>query len=211
MSKKQKTVVSTLPDIDQAYESRHTYLDAMPADPGAAMSSGTAIEPVRQQPPRSWVPGQAAPVRARRMTGAEVAQVANGLTANATNGQIDGSALAALETVSEKSTPIDRTLAWGIVGLVCIAVCAIVSFAMNQAGLNSTGAWIVFGVSTLISIAVTYQLSNVYSPTGVERFKSGKYTEIRHHEIDSNERISMKKLEIFERVLGVAYATDEDD
>lgn len=47
-----------LPEIDASYENRQAYLQAMPDEPGAAMASSTAVEPLRQQRPATWTPAQ---------------------------------------------------------------------------------------------------------------------------------------------------------
>jgi hypothetical protein len=196
---------STLPEIDPAYQRQAAYQDALPADPGAALGGAEyAIEPVRPPAPKTWTPAPAPTVDP-----AAALRHADHLVAMPTNGEIDAGALRAMETVSERSTPTARAFAFAIVGLIFLVVVAIVSAAMYAAGAPASVAWVLFGLGALIAVGLVYIDAQRYSPTGVERHKAGLYKALRTEEINSQERVALRKLEIYEKVLGAIYGNDK--
>lgn len=150
--------------------------------------------------------------RGVRVEGGHIQRIAESTLAPApTNGEIDGAALRSLETVSEKSTPVDR--AWGVAikSIVIVLVTLWATFALGRAGATALQAGVFFALVTLGGVGFLYWLDYTHSPIGGERHKATLFAGIRHHEIDSNERVSLAKLAAYQKTLEVVYDHNRAD
>ncbi len=145
-----------------------------------------------------------------RIEGAHVQRIAESALQAPTNSEIDAAALRSLETVSEKSTPMDRALATVTKSGAVVAVSLMATYALGVAGAPAWMAAIFFIVVVLGGVGVLYRLDYTYSPIGGERHKADLFAGIRHHEIDSGERIALAKLEAYTRTLEKVYGNDND-
>ena len=140
-----------------------------------------------------------------RVEGAHIQKIAESALQSPTNSELDAAALRSLETVSEKSTPMDRALATVTKSGAIVAVSLMATYALGVAGAPGWVAAIFFIVLVLGGVGTLYKLDAEYSPIGAERFKAAKYASIRHHEIDSNERVSLAKLDAYQKTLERVY------
>lgn len=140
-----------------------------------------------------------------RMEGAHVQRIAESALEAPTNSEIDAAALRSLETVSEKSTPMDRALATVTKSGAVVAVSLMATYALGVAGAPGWVAAIFFIVLVLGGVGTLYRLDAHYSPIGGERRKAELFAGIRHHEIDSNERIALAKLRAYQETLERVY------
>lgn len=122
-----------------------------------------------------------------------------------TNGDIDAHALRALETVSEASTPRDRAVAVRIKSQVVIALSIIVTVALYLAGAPGWLSAAALVVLAVVGVGWVNWLDARYSPIGNERHKTDTYADIRHHEIESNERVALAKLDAYTKTLERVY------
>lgn len=127
-----------------------------------------------------------------------------------TNGDIDAHALRALETVSEASTPKDRALAVRIKSQVVIALSMVATTALYLAGAPGWLSAAALVVLAVVGVGWVNWLDARYSPIGNERHKADLYADIRHHEIDANERVALAKLDAYTKTLEKVYG-DRDD
>lgn len=141
----------------------------------------------------------------------EIVQAANSLALPVTQGEIDGTALRAMETVSERSTPVQRALSVGILAGILVVMGIIVCFVLWLAGAPGSAMLVLFAVVVVVAVVVAYLDGNRFSPTGVERYKAGQYTKIRLSEIASQERIVLAKLNVYERILERVYGSDDPE
>ncbi|TXG77459.1 hypothetical protein E6Q11_02735 [Candidatus Dojkabacteria bacterium] len=187
MTKRQNTPVEI--EIDQGYERRVMALEAAPH----GHVTDYAIEPARPerrpQPPASWVPGPTQTARVQRVQPAQIMRAVETLQQPVQ--RVDDG-----ETVSERSTPVQRALSVGIVAGMFVIVALIVCFAFWLAGAPDSVTYIMFGAAVVLATLLVYFDSNKHSPTGVERFKASQYTKIRLAEIDSDEAVSMAKIQL---------------
>lgn len=146
-----------------------------------------------------------------RIEGAHVQRIAESALQAPTNSEIDAAALRSLETVSEKSTPIDRALGVAIKSGVVVAVALIATYGLGRAGATGGQAAFFFVVVILAGVGVLYWLDYAHSPIGGERHKASLFAGIRHHEIDSNERIALAKLKAYTETLERVYGNDRTD
>lgn len=146
-----------------------------------------------------------------RIEGAHVQRIAESALQAPTNSEIDAAALRSLETVSEKSTPVDRALGVAIKSGVIVAVALIATYGLGRAGATGGQAAFFFVVVILAGVAVLYWLDYTHSPIGGERHKASLFAGIRHHEIDSNERVALAKLEAYTKTLEKVYGGQDDD
>lgn len=145
-----------------------------------------------------------------RIEGAHVQRIAESALQAPTNAEIDATALRSLETVSEKSTPVQRAVGVVIKGGLIIFVASLATFALGRAGATGGQAAFFFVAVILGGVAVLYWLDYSHSPIGGERYKAKLFAGIRHHEIDSNERVALAKLEAYQRTLEKVYGNDND-
>ena len=146
-----------------------------------------------------------------RIEGAHVQRIAECALQNTTNGEIDAAALRSLETVSEKSTPMQRALATVVKSGAVVAVSLMATYALGVAGATGGQAAIFFIVLVLGSVGALYKFDAEFSPIGGERYKAKLFAGIRHHEIDSNERISLAKLRAYQETLERVYGGANHD
>lgn len=116
-------------------------------------------------------------------------------------GEIDGSALRGLETVSEKSTPVMRAQATVLKAAVALAGTAIIAWAMVKAGVDSSIGWAIFCTMLLSALTWLTRSDNIFSPLGVERHKATEYRRIRVEEIRSAERVQVAKINTYMALL----------
>ncbi len=145
-----------------------------------------------------------------RIEGAHVQRIAESALQSPTNSEIDAAALRSLETVSEKSTPMQRALATVTKSGAIVAVSLMATYALGVAGAPGWVAAIFFIVLILGGVGTLYKLDADYSPIGGERHKATLFAGIRHHEIDSNERVALAKLEAYAKTLERVYSHDDD-
>lgn len=145
-----------------------------------------------------------------RIEGAHVQRIAESALQTPTNSEIDAAALRSLETVSEKSTPLDRALATVVKSGAVVAVALMATYAFGVAGAPGWVAAIFFIVLTLGGVGTLYRLDAHYSPIGGERHKATLFANIRHHEIDSNERVALAKLRAYQETLEKVYGGGHD-
>lgn len=146
-----------------------------------------------------------------RIEGAHVQRIAESALQSPTNGEIDAAALRSLETVSEKSTPMDRALATVVKSGAVVAVSLMATYALGVAGATGGQAALFFIVLVLGGVGALYKFDAEFSPIGGERYKAKLFAGIRHHEIDSNERVSLAKLEAYTKTLEKVYGGQNDD
>lgn len=150
--------------------------------------------------------------RGVRVEGAHLQRIAESTLAPApTNGEIDAAALRSLETVSEKSTPVAR--AWGVAikSGVVVVVTLWATYALGRAGATGLQTGLFFALVTLGGVGYLYWLDYSHSPIGGERHKANLFAGIRHHEIDSNERVALAKLSAYTKTLETVYGNDRTD
>lgn len=127
-----------------------------------------------------------------------------------TNGAIDGGALRAMES-GEKSTPLQRNAGAAIVLAAFLVAGLVLAFVLLQAGADD---WIGVGAFVLCAViggVLVYMQVTRYSPAGVELDKTDKYENIRLAEIDSEERIAMRKIDVLEKALEAIYDHNDKD
>lgn len=140
-----------------------------------------------------------------RVEGAHIQRIAESALQSPTNAEIDAAALRSLETVSEKSTPMDRALATVTKSGAIVAVSLMATYALGVAGATGGQAALFFIVLVLGGVGTLYKLDAEYSPIGGERHKATLFAGIRHHEIDSNERVALAKLDAYQKTLERVY------
>lgn len=145
-----------------------------------------------------------------RIEGSHVQRIAESALQTPSNSEIDAAALRSLETVSEKSTPMQRALATVTKSGAIVAVSLMATYALGVAGAPGWVAAIFFIVLILGGVGTLYRLDADYSPIGGERHKATLFAGIRHHEIDSNERVALAKLEAYAKTLERVYGHDDD-
>lgn len=146
-----------------------------------------------------------------RVEGAHVQRIAESALQQPTNGAIDGAALRSLETVSEKSTPVQRALGVVIKGVLVAFVASLATLGLGKAGASGAQAWSFFTIVIVVGVALLYWLDYTHSPIGGERHKAKLFAGIRHHEIEANERVSLAKLEAYQRTLEKVYGGANHD
>lgn len=161
----------------------------------------------------NYVPAVAKAVRQPvvRIEGAHVQRIAESALQQHTNSEIDAAALRSLETVSEKSTPVDRAVGVVIKGGLVVIVAVLATIGLGNAGANSGQTWGFFTILIIAGCAMLYWMDYTHSPIGGERHKAKLFANIRHHEIDANERVSLAKLEAYTRTLEKVYGGHHDD
>lgn len=161
----------------------------------------------------NYVPAVAKAVRQPvvRIEGAHVQRIAESALQQHTNSEIDAAALRSLETVSEKSTPVQRALGVVIKGVLVAFVASLATLGLGKAGASGAQAWSFFVIVIVVGVALLYWLDYLHSPIGGERHKAKLFAGIRHHEIDSNERVSLAKLEAYQRTLEKVYGANHDE
>jgi len=158
-----------------------------------------------------FVPAVMTQRSAVRIDGGHVQRIAESALASPTNGEIDAAALRSLETVSEKSTPVHRAYAVAIKSGVVVVIALFATYAFGVAGAPGWLAAICFIVLILGGVGALYRYDAEFSPIGGERYKARLFADIRHHEIDSNERVSLAKLEAYTATLAKVYGDQNDD
>lgn len=146
-----------------------------------------------------------------RIEGAHVQRIAESALQQHTNSEIDAAALRSLETVSEKSTPVQRAFGVVIKGALVGFVAALATLGLGKAGASGAQAWSFFVIVLVVGVAMLYWLDYTHSPIGGERHKAKLFAGIRHHEIEANERVSLAKLEAYQRTLEKVYGGQNDD
>jgi len=145
-----------------------------------------------------------------RIEGSHVQRIAESALQSPTNSEIDAAALRSLETVSEKSTPMDRALATVVKSGAVVAVSLMATYALGVAGATGGQAALFFIVLVLGGVGALYKFDAEFSPIGGERYKAKLFAGIRHHEIDSNERVSLAKLRAYQETLERVYGGQND-
>lgn len=129
-----------------------------------------------------------------------------------TNGEVDSSALASLATNIETSRPVERALASSIRALLIILIVAIpLAAAVFLATENEPVMWVALALFAILAIVWVYRNDNRHSPAGIEHGKIDGYVAIRHAEIESNERVAMKKIDAFMDTLNRVYGKGADE
>lgn len=146
-----------------------------------------------------------------RIEGAHVQRIAESALQSPTNSEIDAAALRSLETVSEKSTPLDRALATVVKSGAVVTVCLFATYAFGLAGATGGQAAVFFIVLVLGGVGALYRYDAEFSPIGGERHKATLFANIRHHEIDSNERVALAKLRAYQETLEKVYGGGNHD
>lgn len=158
----------------------------------------------------NYLPAKAGRTPVVRIEGAHVQRIAESALQSPTNSEIDAAALRSLETVSEKSTPMDRALATVVKSGAIVAVSLMATYALGVAGATGGQAALFFIVLVLGGVGALYKFDAEFSPIGGERYKAKLFAGIRHHEIDSNERVALAKLKAYQETLAKVYSHDHD-
>ena len=137
-----------------------------------------------------------------RLPLADVAPLASGLMQMPTNGETDGRALAAIESVSERSTPEQRARATGIKMMLGMGASAIVVIVLAIVGLDVVTLGIIEVIGCVIAFVVALWLDQRDSPLSTERHKATEYSKIRRWEIASQERMFNRRMDTLERIMG---------
>lgn len=146
-----------------------------------------------------------------RVDGGHIQKIAESTLAPApTNSEIDGAALRSLETVSEKSTPVSRAWGMAIKSGVLIIVATLATYALDRAGASGLQTGLFFSLLSVVGVGYLYWLDYSHSPIGGERHKATLFAGIRHAEIASNERVSLAKLEAYQKTLEKVYSHDHN-
>ncbi len=188
---------ATMPEIDN-YDT--AYLDELDGH----VADFTYEEPVHLPAVRTnvVVPQRAQP---NPMSGA----LAHLMTQQpASNGERDAVAIRHMEMMSERSTPSERS--WGKLVQYAgwVAIAGIITVGLNQAGLDSVMAWIVFVCAFGYGVYKVNRDENEHSPAGVERHKTDGYVKIRVAEIKAQDRANARNHATFGRVLDQVYGGD---
>lgn len=133
---------------------------------------------------------------------ADVAPLASDLIALPTNGETDGRALAAIESVSERSTPEQRARATGIKMMLGMGASAIVVIVLAIVGLDVVTLGIIEVIGCVIAFVVALWLDQRDSPLSTERHKATEYSKIRRWEIASQERMFNRRMDTLEKIMG---------
>lgn len=153
----------------------------------------------------NYLPAQVTRGPAVRIDGAHVQRIAETALQAPTNAEMDGAALAALETVSEKSTPISRAGGVAIKSGAIVAIAGIVALPTQLLGASGGLTWWIFAIFAVVGVLAVNWLDYRHSPIGGERHKATLFAGIRHHEIDSNERVALAKLAAYQQTLERVY------
>lgn len=127
-----------------------------------------------------------------------------------TPAEIDGRSLAALETVSERSTPVQRSQATAILGGVVLVAIMLMAVALRMIGASGGAVGVFFLLAVFVDIGVCLYLNAEYSPIGGERFKARTYRQIRKLEISADVEKSQMKFQAFMAVLNRTQGGDHD-
>lgn len=119
-----------------------------------------------------------------------------------TNAETDGRALAAIESVSERSTPEQRAWATGIKMMLGMGTSAVVVIVLAIAGLDVVTLAIIEVVGCIIAFVIALWLDQRDSPLATERHKATEYSKIRRDEISSQERMFNRRMDTLERIVG---------
>lgn len=122
-----------------------------------------------------------------------------------TNGAIDAIAIQHMQSMSERSTPVERTWAKLIQYGGWVLIAGIVVTGLVQAGLDSVMGWLLFVSVFAYGIYRTNSDENDHSPAGVERHKTDGYVRIRQAEIRAQDRANARSHETFAKVLDQVY------
>lgn len=117
------------------------------------------------------------------------------------SGTIDGAALRQMDSVSEKSTPQDRAVATLLRAAGLVLASAVIAWGMAKAGATGSVAWALFAALVFGSLSWLYRTDAAVSPLGVERYKAAQYRAIRRAEIASAERIALRKIDLYEKLV----------
>lgn len=124
-----------------------------------------------------------------------------------TSGEIDGRALAALEAVSEKSTPEQRARATGLKMMMGMGTSALIVIVLALAGLDVVTLAVIEVIGCIIAFGIALWLDQRDSPLATERHKASQYAKIRRDEIASQERMFARRMDTLERIVsGVLHA-----
>ena len=134
-----------------------------------------------------------------------VQQVADTALQPISSAEIDGSALQAMRTVSETSTPIQRGFGIAIKGAFVCIVATIATYALTKAGASGAQAALFFVGLLLVGVALLFHLDYTHSPIGGERHKATLYADVQMHRIDSDERVQLAKVDAFLQLAEMAY------
>ncbi len=127
-----------------------------------------------------------------------------------TNGETDSLALASLATNIETSRPIERALASGIrVGIIFLLVVIPFAAAVFLATEYDPLMYAALVLGAILSIVWVYRNDNRHSPAGIEHGKIDGYVDIRKAEIESQERVAMKKIDAFGRIVEGVYGHND--
>lgn len=123
---------------------------------------------------------------------------------SSTPAEVDASAIRAMETVSEKSTPLARAWATAILGGVMLLAIGGVILTLWLVGVGGAAIGATFIVVVVVSVIVLLWLNAEYSPIGGERYKARTYQHIRRMEIEADVQKSHLKyrafIEMMERI-----------
>lgn len=156
------------------------------------------VRKMSNYPLNNYVPG---PGPSREVVQLDPQRMAETVFQPMSYGEIDGSALRGLETVSEKSTPMNRALATSVKSGVALVGTAIIAWAMTKAGVDSSIGWALFCLMLLTALTWLSRSDNIFSPLGVERHKATEYRKIRVEELRSSERVQVAKINAYMTIL----------
>jgi hypothetical protein len=114
-------------------------------------------------------------------------------------GDVDGSSIGNMRTISEVSTPVDRAWAVVIQGVFICLLTGIATYALTLAGASSGQVVAFFLVLLIVGVGLVIWLSYSHSPIGNERYKANLYKDIQ-----------LAKVDAFREFVGVVYGRDTD-
>lgn len=149
--------------------------------------------------------GRFVPIPLVRVDGGHIQRIAESALQSPTESALDAAALRSLETVSEKSTPISRGVGLAIKSGVLLIVATLATYALGRAGATGLQTGLFFTLLSVVGVGYLYYLDYRHSPIGGERHKATLFAGIRHHEIESNERVALAKLAAYTKTLETVY------
>jgi hypothetical protein len=112
----------------------------------------------------NYLPATARRAPVVRIEGSHVQRIAESALQSPTNSEVDAAALRSLETVSEKSTPMDRALATITKSGAIVAVSLMATYALGVAGATGGQAALFFIVLVLGGVGALYKFDAEFSP-----------------------------------------------
>lgn len=138
----------------------------------------------------------------QRLPISQMMPLANDLMQMPTNGETDGRALSAMESISEKSTPEQRARATGIKMMMGMGTSALIVIVLAIAGWDVVTLASIEIVGCVIAFAIALWLDQRDSPLATERYKAKEYGKIRAAEIGSQERMFNRRMDALEKIVG---------